>query len=165
MASLADGKPRRQAEQQFDRSIKMITAWRFVDWYSLLIDDAHSCGPHQSTGTHSLCGGCGDTIGALTMPPSDVDASLRCVTQAPKRASTCSSVPVVEEDVGCGEKRRRLDVRVDCTGADCTGSDGGDVQFPWNDVDSEHWPDADDNDSSLPPSPDHESIFSDGAEW
>ena len=105
MASLDDGAPRRQAERQFDKSIKMVKAWRFVDWYSLLFDDAHSCGPSRGPpGTHSLCGGCGDTIGALTMPPSDDDASLRCVNQAPKRASTCSSVPVVEEDVGCGEK-------------------------------------------------------------
>ena len=41
MASLDDGAPRRQAERQFDKNIKMIKAWRFVDWYSLLFDDAH----------------------------------------------------------------------------------------------------------------------------
>ena len=70
ISSLDDGPPRRQAEREHDQNVKTIKAWRFVDWYSRLFDDAPSCGPsrgpHSSPGTRSLCGGCsGDTTGAL----------------------------------------------------------------------------------------------------
>ena len=167
MAALDDGRPRRQAEHDHDQNVKRIKAWGFADWYSRLFDDAPSCGPSRgplsSPGTRSLCGGCsGDTTGALKMPPSDVDASLRCGTQAPKRASTCSSVPVVGKNVSCGEKRRRLDVRVDITDADCTGSDEGDVQSPY---DGYEWPDSDFIDDSPPPSPDLDAYCGDPVDW